>query len=278
MEQHEPTHPWRIYTDLDGSLLDHHTYDWLPAKPWLYRLTAQGIPLIPNTSKTAAEVAEWLTELKVDGYAVVENGGMVLLPNTHVYWHTHLPHWTGREVSGVLLGRSYDALCAWLDDVRRGHGFDFRGFHDVDPGTIVQWTSLSPDEAVRAQQRQSSEPLLWEGSRSSLQQFITLAQAADLQVQQGGRFLHISDHTTKATGMAWLEALWGTAARTLALGDGGNDIPMLEAADRAVAICNAKGTHVNVQQPYVYFTQHAGPEGWSEGLSYWLSSEEQQHG
>lgn len=38
--------PLLIFTDLDGTLLDSHTYDWQPAAPWLYRLRERNIPLI----------------------------------------------------------------------------------------------------------------------------------------------------------------------------------------------------------------------------------------
>ena len=32
--------PLIIFTDLDGSLLDHHDYSWKPAQPWLDKLAA----------------------------------------------------------------------------------------------------------------------------------------------------------------------------------------------------------------------------------------------
>ena len=41
-----------IFTDLDGSLLDHHSYSFAPAVPLLAELDALGIPVIPITGKT----------------------------------------------------------------------------------------------------------------------------------------------------------------------------------------------------------------------------------
>lgn len=46
--------PAVVYTDLDGSLLDHHSYSFEPAQTMLMHLAARGIPLIPCTSKPAA--------------------------------------------------------------------------------------------------------------------------------------------------------------------------------------------------------------------------------
>ena len=45
-----------IFTDLDGSLLDHNTYSFDPAAELLLQLEQQQIPVIPVTSKTRAEV------------------------------------------------------------------------------------------------------------------------------------------------------------------------------------------------------------------------------
>ena len=38
-----------VFTDLDGSLLDHHTYSYRDALPQLHRLEHRGIPVVPAT-------------------------------------------------------------------------------------------------------------------------------------------------------------------------------------------------------------------------------------
>jgi len=43
-----------VFSDLNGTLLDHETYDWTPAKPALDRLARQGCPVILSSSKTAS--------------------------------------------------------------------------------------------------------------------------------------------------------------------------------------------------------------------------------
>jgi len=45
-----------IFTDLDGSLLDHYSYSFAPAANYLERLESQQTPVIAITSKTRAEV------------------------------------------------------------------------------------------------------------------------------------------------------------------------------------------------------------------------------
>ena len=52
-----PDIPLLVFTDLDGTLLDHDSYSFEPARPALARLRSAGVPVIPTTSKTLAEVS-----------------------------------------------------------------------------------------------------------------------------------------------------------------------------------------------------------------------------
>lgn len=45
-----------VFTDLDSTLLDHHSYSYAEAVPAIRSLTEAGFPLICNSSKTAAEI------------------------------------------------------------------------------------------------------------------------------------------------------------------------------------------------------------------------------
>ena len=49
-----------VVTDLDGSLLDHHNYDYAPAEPVMAALEASGIPLArhaPRSGRCAMRLA-----------------------------------------------------------------------------------------------------------------------------------------------------------------------------------------------------------------------------
>ena len=80
-----------IYTDLDGSLLDHKTYSFAPAANFLERLENQAIPVIPVTSKTRAEVLSLRKSLNNRHPFVVENGAAICLPKQYFKY----PHITG---------------------------------------------------------------------------------------------------------------------------------------------------------------------------------------
>jgi len=71
---------WVVFTDLDGTLLDHSSYSFEAARPALEGLRARRIPVVPCTSKTRAEVEEIRTRLRNRDPFVVENGGAALIP------------------------------------------------------------------------------------------------------------------------------------------------------------------------------------------------------
>ena len=48
--------PRLIFTDLDGSLLDHESYSFAAAVPLLQELASACIPVVPVTSKTRVEI------------------------------------------------------------------------------------------------------------------------------------------------------------------------------------------------------------------------------
>src|SRR4030042_950735 len=100
-----------VFTDLDGTLLDHRTYSFEPARPALRIMRESDIPLIICTSKTRAEVQEIRAALgNIDPF-IVENGGAIFVPEG--YFSVELP--ASRSDSGFLvveMGTSYSRILA----------------------------------------------------------------------------------------------------------------------------------------------------------------------
>ena len=72
-----------VFTDLDGTLLDHNNYRWEAARPALEQLRARRMPVVLCTSKTRAEVLPLWEELGLRDPFVVENGGAVYIPRDY---------------------------------------------------------------------------------------------------------------------------------------------------------------------------------------------------
>ena len=68
-----------VFSDLDGTLLDHETYSFEPARPALDRLKREGHVLVLASSKTAAEIAPLRDAMGFSHCpAIVENGAGIL--------------------------------------------------------------------------------------------------------------------------------------------------------------------------------------------------------
>ena len=71
-----------VFSDLDGTLLDHVDYSFEAAQPALNALKGQGAKLILASSKTADEIEDLRSKMGFSHCpAIVENGGGILPPN-----------------------------------------------------------------------------------------------------------------------------------------------------------------------------------------------------
>ncbi|MBY6118153.1 HAD-IIB family hydrolase [Mameliella alba] len=242
-----------VFSDLDGTLLDHANYSFAPAQPALDALAARGIPLILATSKTAAEVAVLHEALSLgDWPAIVENGAGIYRPGST----------TGDAAP-------YAALRAALDSLPPDLRAPFRGFGDMSDAEVAEITGLAPEAAALARQRQHSEPGLWRGSDATRDEFLAALADMGIATRSGGRFLTLSHGRTKADGLREIAAELG-AERTLALGDAPNDTDMLQAADLGVIVRNDHGPGIprlpGEGQGTIRRTADPGPIGWNTAV------------
>ncbi len=242
-----------IFSDLDGTLLDHDAYDTSPALAALQQLRDDAHSVVLNTSKTAAETLRWHRALHLDGAYIVENGAAI---------HT---------ADGSLLaslGVERLTLLEHLQHIRNDTGFDFCGFSDASIEKIVEWTCLSREDAERASQRSWSEPLKWLDSPAAIDAFRQALEDKGLQLLRGGRFWHVQGRHNKASALRQLTATEQPSA-TVALGDGENDVAMIEAADIGVLVRSPAHDFPQLASPprRLLHTQHFGPAGWAEAMN-----------
>lgn len=246
--------PFAVFTDLDGTLLDHDTYSFAEAAPALQDLKAHRIPLILASSKTAIEIQALQEALEItDMPAIVENGAGVARPG----------------VVGSAENEAYRALRAALAALPAPLRAGFRGFGDMSPGDIAAITGLPLAQAQAAATRQFSEPGLWSGTDAAKADFLAQLAALGITARAGGRFLTLSFGATKADRLPELAQALG-APVTLALGDAPNDREMIEAADYGVIIRNPHGPGLpplpGEATGRIIRTQAIGPAGWNEAV------------
>jgi mannosyl-3-phosphoglycerate phosphatase len=268
-----------IFTDLDGSLLDHHSYSFAAAVPLLAKLDALAVPVIPITSKTFAEVAALRDQLNNRHPFIVENGAAIYIPSR--YFKTQPEH--AILENGFWVLRNVPRRAKWqqlLAERAADFGDEFKTFDSLykDSGAagVAAVTGLSLKASELANQREHSEPVHWLGSQSRKSTFVYRLIEAGATVLQGGRFLNIGGDVDKGRAMLQLRDLYqretnSKDCETLAIGDSHNDIAMLEAASSALVIRADKRSPPTLKRSEnCYTSQLIGPEGWVEGVSLWL--------
>tara|TARA_R110001592_G_scaffold191223_2_gene437346 strand:+ start:2985 stop:3851 length:867 start_codon:yes stop_codon:yes gene_type:complete len=275
-----------IFSDLDGTLLDHFTYQSTAVNKVLGQLKSANIPVILNTSKTLAELAIIHRDLNLNTPFIIENGAAIYIPI-----NTFNKQPEGTKVIGNYWLKSFCLLRQHWLDLLSEHTKEFapyyQGFSTLSDSTISQVTGLTLEEAIRAKQRQYGEPIQWLGDDSTKKAFIEHLIDLGANVVQGGRFLHVGGYCDKGQALIWLteqyrkeyqEHFNNASIFTIALGDGENDISMLEAADIAVQVRSPVHDFPTLYRQYnTTQTQLYGPEGWAEAIQGLLADQLLSH-
>ena len=246
--------PSLVFTDLDGTLLDHLDYSHAAAAEALDYLRRNDIPLILCSSKTAAEIAPLREELGFQHCpAIVENGAGTLAAGS-----TSLsPAPRHAELLGTLAEMS--------PAVRR----NFSGFSEWSLETLMQRTGLDECAARRAARRDYTEPGLLVGDEQGCRQFLDALEKAGLSAQQGGRFLTLGFGAGKAQRMHEILRAY-PGRRSIALGDAPNDIELLQQADTGIIVPNPAHAGIAVlpgeQEGRILRASRPGPAGWNDAL------------
>lgn len=254
-----------VFTDLDGTLLDHDDYTWQAAAPALQQLALHEIPLILNSSKTVAEQLALRRDLQNHHPFLAENGLVQAIP---VGYFEGVDVHPDTELDTRSLATPYATVREVLESLRDKEGYRFRGFADLDNAALAELCSFSEADAALARQRQGSEPLVWDDSEQRLAAFCEKLAELGLQSVRGGRFLHVSGPGDKGRAipslMAQYRAQTGQPCLAAALGDSDNDLPMLRAVDCPIIIPRTHGEPLcEAGLKNVRKAPTPGPVGWN---------------
>jgi mannosyl-3-phosphoglycerate phosphatase len=251
-----------VFSDLDGTLLDHHTYSYDLARDGMALLKEKGVPLVLVSSKTFEEMKGLHAELRLRSPFIFENGGGIAWKKNDLYDLEYIGQ------SAAELKRNSSVL---TDSI----GQEVRFITEMTVDEIMQFTGLSGENARMAGNREVSLPFILKDRDYGIKELEILNKElvkSGLVVTRGGRFYHLS--SLKANkGNAIREVVKGLFQKnepgsiiSIGIGDSENDIPMLELVDIPFLVRKHDGTFIETGISKIKVTSKAGPSGFSEAM------------
>ena len=134
-----------IFSDLDGTLLDHENYSFEKALPMLNYIKENQIPLILVTSKTKDEVVKLQKKLDIKAPFICENGAGIFIPD-------------GGDFEVIAMGKLYDDVVEKFNEYSKD--FNIKGFSQFSTEEVCELTGLSLEKAKEAKARYFTEPFV----------------------------------------------------------------------------------------------------------------------
>ncbi len=257
-----------IFTDLDGTLLDHQTYSFEAAVPALNALIEKDIPLIICTSKTRAEIENVRLELNNADPFISENGGAVFIPKGY-FSHPFSSTKEDPEYFIIELGTPYKEIRVAFNQIKEHIPKDIKGFGDLFPQEVSDLCNFSLKQASLAKIREYDEPfILNEGT--AIEDIQEMASRSNLHITRGGRFYHLMGNNDKGKAVMLLRDIYRKKSellKTIALGDSQNDLPMLKMVDYPVLVQKPDGIYdPSINLDNLILAPGIGPQGWCEAI------------
>jgi hypothetical protein len=201
---------------------------------------AAGIRTIVVTGRMYRSIAPYLAAAGLDEPVVCYQGAVVADGDGTFLRHEPIPLELARETIAAVVAEGYHLNCYVDDELyvaevtpeARAYA-DFQSIPINPVGDLLAWLDAPPTKLVAV-----GEPIALDGLEVRMKALFDGRLYVSKSLPYFLEFA--SPEVTKASGMAFLaEHLGFTAERTLAFGDGENDVELLEWAGYAVAVENA---------------------------------------
>lgn len=242
-----------IFTDLDGTFLDHNTYSYDAAKTCLEYIKSRRIPLIFVTSKTRVEVEELIKEIDYDISFSVENGAAVFFCSNYKKYDK-------------VFGRPIDEIFNFYNKIKEM--FEVVNVYEIDEKELSKMVNLPVDKIKYLKMREYSLPFFIK----NLELFDDLEKLAlnnGFKILKGGRFYHlVGEKQDKGVAVKYIKSILDGKSKTIGLGDSANDYDLLKSVDIPIIIKKYNNSYDEklCTISHAIKTKQAGPLGWCEAL------------
>lgn len=225
-------HRVAVFTSVDGTLLDARTFEPGASRAAIRRLGAAGVPVIPVSVMTFAELAPIADELGLRQAMIVEAGGAIA-------------RWTGAGWDIEACGPPAEALLDVVLEIEKRTGAYL---------------------LVPSAQREFSEAFSLESG--NLTKVKRAAAAMGFSVRRGRRFFHLCRSCDQGEAFTRLRAEL-RCETAIALGGAAVDTEFLSRADIPIIVPGPDGTpdpELLASVPHARIAPRPGPAGWAAAI------------
>lgn len=256
-----------VFSDLDGTLIDHHTYEVQESEAALRTLAERAVPLVFCSSKTFAEQVCLQHQFGILQPFIFENGSAVAIPAGFFSTKMYTPDRLEKGYEIVVFAHA-DAiqLNACLYQIK-----GIKGYQQASDAELSAATGLSGTALGRARERWFTETLLSSLDEQGLSEVKNLLLPQGYSLSRGGRFFTVqSARVDKGKAVLWMMELFrkafGQNICFAAIGDSPNDVPMLEVVDIPFLVQKPDQTWAVVDLPHLIHIKAVGPMGFSAAI------------
>ncbi len=248
-----------IFTDLDGSLLDKNTFEFDEIEDYFRELISIGIIIIPNSSKTEAELSDFNNQYNLNLSFIAENGSSIHGLNLI---HKNLP-------KKIFLSRTSDEIYnVYNQKIPPKLKSKITFILNLKSNEQREIFGLPLEKMNLAIKRNYSLPIKFNGIEIEKNEFIKIINDSGLTVQTGGRIMNICDNVNKSKAMCKTIELINKEIDneiiSIGVGDNQNDIDMLKHSDYPCLVKNNSFDSALVNIDNLIKSSEPSPKGWAD--------------
>ncbi|MBW2980171.1 HAD-IIB family hydrolase [Candidatus Woesearchaeota archaeon] len=254
-----------IFSDMDGTFLDHSTYSYSKAMPAIRKIVKNKIPFVFCSSRVSHEMDIYYKKIKIRHPFISENGAAIFIPKG--YFKFNFKHDYIKKGNKIIqFGTKYEKLRKVLVKIRKETGYNMKGFGDLTLKELSENAGISLKKARLAKKREFTEPfIILDGDINKIKKLI---KKHGLNYTKGGRYHYIMGKNDKGKAVNTLKKLFKKEfgkITTIGLGDGQNDLPMLKNVDYGYQVKTYKGEY-SYRNKAVIRINKIGPKGFNEAV------------
>ena len=264
-----------IFSDIDGTFLDHDTFSEGDNFEILDKLVKCNHYVVFNSSKTFHEIKKMQDCHKTSFPFICETGGGIYCKDQNL-------ESSSRRRDGYSIIYESKKVETFEDDVRseisRNFSNDLDIFDDIDMSEKKSLSSLSGENLELACNRDFSFLIKWRSNEKRFTLFQAVLRKLNLDIIKGSRFYHIcSGHNKGKALLFFLDKLKLSSSHknytTVGVGDSHNDIDMLSNVDYPCIVRSSDNHNLakKIKNQNTIVSESSAPQGWEECINHVFS-------